>query len=197
MLHSTLQSELMDHREALLAAEAIDGIARTNRRRAAALPFPIAAIAAVDFVMCVAAFAVGPEHLAPFGAAAFAIALVFVARHLRRRRDRDGVEVSVRVWICTAIGLFFAAAITSRIGVVNDIDAVVDIGPPLSQAVGIWLLSRWADSRLLEYVALAMVLASTILSVLLTGDAALAAQIAAYGTILAVTAFLLGRDTTT
>ena len=178
----------MEQREAVATVVEIDAIRRADRLRLASLPYPLAAFAAVNLGGVVAVALLGRGHLAPYGIVAFTLAVAASARSLARRASPDGAQLSIVPWVLTAIALFLSASSTSRLGFALDLDLLTVCGPFMVEALGFWLLGRWAGSDALQAMATVMLGASALIGALVGGDLAVGLQFAAFGAALCVAA---------
>jgi hypothetical protein len=178
----------MDRHAANVTMAEIRALKAGERRRLVTIPAPLVAFALVDLGGVVATILIGRFHLALYGIPAFALALWWSARTFSRRARMEGVQVALRPWALTTAALVLASMGASRGGVALDSDAISTVGPFLAQAVGLWLLGRWAGSDALLCAAVVMVVASLVTGVFASGDAAVAIQFAIYGGVLLATA---------
>jgi hypothetical protein len=169
------------------ASSTLDRVAAlrgTGRRRLATVAAPLFAFGLVNLGGVPACLLLGRFHLALYAVPAFALAVWLSGRALERRARREGVQLSIRPWALTAAALCAGGMSTSRLGAAADVDVVATVGPFLAQAVGMWLLGRWAESETLIAAALLMVASSGVIGSLAAGDLAVALQFAVYGALL-------------
>jgi hypothetical protein len=176
--------EQMDRHAVDTTVAEITAVKAGERRRLATVPTPLLAFALVDLGGVVATVLVGRFHLALYALPAFALAVWLSGRAFARRARTEGVQIAIRPWALTTVGLCIAGVSASRGGVALDIDAVSTVGPFLAQAVGLWLLGRWADSDELLGTSAVMVMSSVLTGALASGDVAVDVQFGIYGVVL-------------
>lgn len=94
---------------------------------------------------------------------------------------KNGLLLPARPWLLILVATLVAGASMSRLGVALDKPGVSDFGPCLALAVGTALTAAWLQSRRLALTAVAMMVASAVVSLVASGDLAVALQLAAYG----------------
>jgi hypothetical protein len=182
----------MDPLIAELTLAEIHAVQVDNRRRTAALRFPVAAIGVSTFLAALVALLWGREHVAVFYAPALVVTAAAAALRYRRIAGRAGLQVSVAPWVMTAIALLALSATVARIGHAAGDRYLELAGPSLVFAAGYLFLARWGGNRTLALAAVAMMIDSTLAPAVVNGDACVAWQLA-FNAVLLLAAAALTR----
>jgi hypothetical protein len=165
------------YREAAAARERVRAV-----RRAITLPLRLLAVA--DLGGAVVVLLIGRFHLLSYFAPAFLTVLAVSAWWYRRYAATNGLLLPARPWLMILLATLVAGASTSRLGVALDRPWVSDFGPCLAIALGTALTAAWLQSRRLAVTAAGMVAASAAVSLVASGDLAVALQLGAFGVLI-------------
>jgi hypothetical protein len=168
--------------------------AECNRRRMGALRFPLLAIAVANLVLAAWCLLVGRHHLLVFYAPALGGVVLASRHHYRRRAEREGVLLPIKVWVLVAFGLAAASAMLSRLGVTLRLRALEEVGPSLVWVLGYHLLGRWGHNRALVVATIAMIPVAIVIAALASGDALVAGQLTANGVLVGAAALTTSED---
>lgn len=149
-----------------------------------AITLPLRLLAAVDLVGAVVVLVIGRFHLLAYFAPSYLAVLGLSGWWYRRYATKHGLLLPVRPWVLILVATTVAAASMSRLGVALDEPWVSDFGPCLAITVGVALTALWLRSRRLALTAVAMLVATAVVSMAAAGDVAVALQLAAYGVLL-------------
>jgi hypothetical protein len=178
----------MDPLVAELTLAEIGATRRRNRRRAAAVRFPLAMTGVCILLTAGCAVVLGRDHIAVFFGPTIMLTALASGRHYRRSSVRDGVQTRIAPWALTALALLALCATTSRLGAANHLDWVNVAGPSLVFAAGYLMLATWGNNRPLILASAIMIGDSLIAPLIVHGDAGVAWQCSVNGALLVVAA---------
>jgi len=178
----------MDPLVADLTLAEIRATQRRNRRRAAAVRFPLAMTGVCIVLTAGCALLLGRDHLAAFFGPTILLTALAAGWHYRRSSARDGVQTRITPWALTALALLAASAATSRLSAAAHLAWLNLAGPSLVFAAGYLMLASWGGNRPLILASAAMVADSLIAPLLIHGDGGVAWQCALDGVLLIVAA---------
>jgi hypothetical protein len=178
----------MDPLVAELTLTEIRATQRRNRRRAAAVRFPLAMTGICSLLTAGGAVVLGRDHIAVFFGPTILLTAIAAGWHYRRSSTRDGVQTRIAPWALTALALLALCATTSRLGAENHLDWVNVAGPSLVFAAGYLMLATWGHNRPLILASAIMIGDSLIAPLTVHGDAGVAWQCGINGTLLVVAA---------
>jgi hypothetical protein len=166
-----------------------------SRHRVGALRFPLAAAAVVMIAAAAWCLVAGRRHLLIFYGPALFLAIAVSNHHFNVRAEREGLRLPIRTWAWGAVGLMGISAAVARLGSATGAVRVEIAGPSLVFALGYFALGFWGHNRALLWCCLGMVGGSLALATILSGDRAVAAQLAAFGALLLLAAWRSREDT--
>jgi hypothetical protein len=184
----------MDPLVAELTLAEIGAAQRRNRRRAAAVRFPLAMSGICIVLSAGCALVLGRDHLAVFFGPTIVLTALAAGRHYRRSSIDDGVQTRIAPWALTALALLALCATTSRLGAEHHLDWVNVAGPSLVFAAGWLLLATWGGNRPLIFASAIMIADSLIAPLIVQGDAGVAWQCGVDGALLVVAAIFTSLD---
>jgi hypothetical protein len=173
-----------------LTLAGVRAVQRRNRRRAAAVRFPLSLIGVFTLIAAAWALAFGRDRIAIFYGPAIVLTAVAAGWRYRRISAREGVQASVLPWALTAVALLSASALVSQLGFAAGADRVEEAGPSLVFAAGYLLLGAWGRNRALTLASAAMIADSLLAPLFLHGDRCVAWQIGVDGVLLLAAAAL-------
>jgi hypothetical protein len=174
----------------------LEELRASSRHRLATISTPLVAFGIVNLGGVVATLVVGQYHLALYGIPAFAGAVWFSSRAFAARARVEGIQIALRPVVLTAVVFCTTGVILSRAGYLLGMETLSSLGPFLGQAIGLWLLGRWASSDALLGASVIMVSGSAVIGAFTSGDAAVALQFGLYGiALLASAAYVHQRGT--
>jgi hypothetical protein len=165
------------YRETVAARERVRAVRR-------AITLPLRMLAAVDLVGSVVVLAIGRFHLLGYFAPAFLTVLVVSGWWYRRYAITHGLLLPASPWLFILLATLVAGAGMSRLGVALDKPWISDFGPCLAFTVGAALTAAWLRSQRLALTAAGMLAASAVVSLVASGDLAVALQLAAFGVLI-------------
>jgi hypothetical protein len=178
----------MDPFVAELTLTEIRATQRRNRRRAAAVRFPLAMTGMCMVSTAGCALVLGRDHIGLFFGPTILLTAAAAGWHYRRSSARDGVQTSVGPWTLTALAVLALAATTSRLGAAYHLDWVNVAGPSLVVAAGYLVLATWGGNRSLIVASMIMIGDSLTAPLIVHGDAGVAWQCGVDGTLLIIAA---------
>jgi hypothetical protein len=178
----------MDPLVADLTLAEIRATQRRNRRRTAAVRFPLAMTGVCILMTAGCALVLGRDHLALFFGPTILLTAVAAGWHYRSSSARDGVQTRITPWALTAIVLLALCATTSRVGASYHLDWVNLAGPSLVFAAGYLMLAAWGSNRPLLVASALMIVDSVLAPLVVHGDGGVAWQCALNGMLLFVAA---------
>ena len=165
------------YRETVAARERVRAVRR-------AITLPLRLVAVMDLGGAVAVLVIGRFHLLSYFAPASLAVLVVSTWWYRRYAATHGLLLPARPWVLILVATLAAGASMSRLGVALDRPWISDFGPCLAFTVGTALTATWLRSRRLALTAVGMVAASAAVSLVASGDLAVALQLAAFGVLI-------------
>jgi hypothetical protein len=173
--------------ETAAAKRQVDGLVRT------AMAVPLRLLALAWIVLCPIALLVGRNHLGPAaGIALLAVTAVSWVRYRRVARER-GVRAHLWPWLAVAVIALIGGATASHSGTSHGLAWLNIAGPFLVNALALLALAGFVRSRAIGNAAVTMLAISFIIAGTLSGDLAVAAQLAAYAAVLMVATARIGR----
>jgi len=173
--------------ETAAAKRRVDGLVRT------AMAVPLRLLALAWIVLCPIALLVGRNHLGPaVGIALLAVTALAWVRYRRVARER-GVRAHLWPWLAVAVIALGGGAATSRSGTDHGVAWLNVAGPFVVNALALLALAGFVRSRAIGIAAVTMLAISFIVAGTLSGDVAVAVQLAAYAAVLMVASARIGR----
>jgi hypothetical protein len=165
----------------------VDGLVRT------AMAVPLRLLALAWIVLCPIALLVGRNHLGPaVGLALLAVTALAWLQYRRVARER-GVRARLWPWLAVAVIALGGGAATSRSGTDHGVAWLNIAGPFVVNALALLALAGFVRSRAIGIAAVTMLAISFIVAGTLSGDVAVAVQLAAYAAVLMVASARIGR----
>jgi hypothetical protein len=178
----------MDPLVAELTITEIRATQRRNRRRAAAVRFPLAMTGICILLAAGCAVVLGRDHVGLFFGPTILLTAIAAGWHYRRSSARDGVQTRITPWALTALALLALSATTSRLGAESQLDWVNVAGPSLVFAAGYLMLATWGGNRPLLVASAIMIGDSLIAPLIVHGDGGVAWQCGVDGALFIVAA---------
>ena len=172
--------------ETAAAKRRVDGLVRT------AMAVPLRLLALAWIVLCPIALLVGRNHLGPaVGIALLAVTAVSWVRYRRVARER-GVRAHLWPWLAVAV-IALGGGAASRAGTGHGLAWLNIAGPFVVNALALLALAGFVRSRAIGIAAVTMLAMSFIVAGTLSGDVAVAVQLAAYAAVLMVASARIAR----
>ena len=165
------------YRETLAARERVRAIRR-------AITLPLRLLAAADLIGAVVVMVIGQFHMLAYFAPAYLAVLTASGWWYRRYATRHGLLLPVWPWVAILAASLLVGASMSRLGVALDQSWISDFGPPLALIAGTALTAGWLRSGRLARAATGMLAATALVSLVASGDLAVALQLTAFGILL-------------
>ncbi len=164
----------------LALAETAAATRRALALARAAMVVPLRMLSLAWLVLCPVAVLIGRDHLGPFVGLSLLVVTGLAWRRYRRASDATGVRARLWPWLAVAFVALVGGVLTSRGGTQLDIPWLNEAGPFLINATALACLARLIKSAVLAYAAGLMAVVSVLAAATLTGDTAVAAQLALY-----------------
>jgi hypothetical protein len=169
-----------------------------GRRRLATVWFPLSVFGLIYLGAVPLALVVHRNHLGPYFAVALVTGSFITARHYKRSGESEGIETSPWPWLATSVAMTLSGAIASRTGFELHSTFINSSGPFLAVAFFFLAYSLIARSAFLFVDSLIMAAICTAAIPIIDGNERIAAEAAAIGLLLLVSARLqYGQQQTT
>lgn len=155
--------------------------------------FPLAVFGLIYLGAVPLALVVHRNHLGPYFAVALIAGSFITARHYKRNGESDGIETSAWPWLATSVAMTLSGAIASRTGFALHSTFINSSGPFLAVACFFLAYALIARSAFLFVDSLIMAAICTAAIPIVDGNQRIAAEAAAFGLLLLVSAGLQYR----
>jgi hypothetical protein len=177
----------------LALAEAAAARRRVTSAARAAMAVPLRLLALAWIVLCPTVLLVGRNHLAPFVGLSLLAVTVAAWRRYERISGTTGIKARSWPWLVVAFIALAGGAATSRGGTQHGLPWLNEGGPFVLNAFALACLSWLVRSHALAEGTAIMAAISATVPAIVTGDVAVATQLAAYATVLLVASERMGR----
>jgi hypothetical protein len=166
--------------EAQIALEDLSRLNRAARRPRADVWFPLLVFGLINLFGVALAWMVGREHLGKYYLPLNLLGGLACARHYWRAGRTTGLQAPTLMWLAVILGATVLSAACSVIGRKQHWELVNLAGPALSMMVGFLVLSIWARSSTLLWVAGGIATSCWVVLAFAEGDTAIALQLAGF-----------------
>lgn len=127
---------------------------------------------------------VGRDHLGPFVGLALLVVTAMVWWRYRRIAAQQGIQARLWPWLGVASAALVGGVATSRGGTALHWAWLNVAGPFIVNALALLALSALLRSRVLGLAVASMLVTSTVVPAVMSGDSAVATQLGAYAAVL-------------